>query len=116
VTPASKSVRVILFLALTLSAAPLSLAEDAGSPDLNDSKPKNSAAARALIIHRPALSPAWGRVIQYRKEQLSDPKGNHKETLHEFVLQDDAGIVRIAVFHENGAGDGYWEISQWDQP
>jgi len=62
------------------------------------------------------LSPSWGRVIQYRREQAGDASGNHKETLHEFVLQDDAGIVRVAVFHENGAADGYWEIWLWDQP
>jgi hypothetical protein len=80
----------------------------------NLKEPQNN--SKALVLHKPRLSPSWGKVIQYRKEQILVLSEKNKETLHEFVLQDADGIVRIAVFHENSSGDGYWEVWVWDQP
>jgi len=71
---------------------------------------------KGLEVHRPLLSPAWGRLIQYKKEQILALSEKNRETLHEFVLQDDQGIVRVAIFHESASGEGYWEVYVWDQP
>ncbi len=40
----------------------------------------------------------------------------NRETLYEFVFQDDKGVVRTAVYHENASGEGYWEVTVWDLP
>lgn len=72
--------------------------------------------AKALVVHKPKPSPAWGRVIQYRRMENFVLADNQRETLYEFVFQDDAGIVRTATYHENTSGDGYWEVWVWDQP
>jgi hypothetical protein len=60
--------------------------------------------------------PAWGRLVQYRKDQIFALAEDKRETLHEFVFQDDQGIVRTAVYHETASGTGYWEVWVWDQP
>ncbi len=70
----------------------------------------------ALVIHKPKPSPAWGKVIQYHREQVTSLSDKEQETLHQFVFQDDNGIIRTAIFHENASGDGYWEVWVWDQP
>ena len=69
-----------------------------------------------MTVHKPMPDPAWGRVIQYRMERIPALSNKSKETLHEFLFQDEQGIVRTAVFHENASGDGYWEVWVWDQP
>jgi hypothetical protein len=61
-------------------------------------------------------SPAWGKVVQYKREQIPALMGKDPETLYEFVMQDEDGIIRVATFHENSSGDGYWEVWVWDQP
>jgi hypothetical protein len=79
-------------------------------------KPLNNPnGAKALILHKPMPSPSWGKVIQYHREQILALSEKNRETLHEFVFQDEDGIVRTATFHENSAGDGYWEVWVWDQ-
>jgi hypothetical protein len=70
---------------------------------------------KALIIHKPMPSPSWGKVIQYHREQIFALTDKNRETLHEFLFQDDEGVVRTAVFHENADGGGYWEVWVWDQ-
>jgi hypothetical protein len=64
----------------------------------------------AITIHKPQTDPAWGKVIQYHRETAN------RETLHEFLFQDDQGVVRTAIFHESTSGAGYWEVWIWDQP
>lgn len=76
----------------------------------------SSGAAKALVIHKPMPSPSWGRVIQYHREENFVLSDKNREILHEFLFQDDNGIVRTAIFHENTSGDGYWEVLVWDQP
>jgi len=39
-----------------------------------------------------------------------------KETIHEFLLQDSEGILRVAFYHEPEAGGAYWVVWIWDQP
>ena len=73
-------------------------------------------ASRALMIHRPRPSPAWGKVIQYHRQEVLPLSDKNRETLHEFLFQDDDGVVRTATFHESASGDGYWEVYVWDQP
>ncbi|HUO57395.1 MAG TPA: hypothetical protein VMV05_04370 [bacterium] len=73
-------------------------------------------ALRVLEIHKPMPNPAWGKVIQYHRSQIFALAEKNQETLHEFVFQDDDGIVRTATFHETASGDGYWEVWIWDQP
>lgn len=82
------------------------------------SKPVNQTigTTKALVVHKPMPSPSWGRVIQYHKVENFVLSDNNRETLYEFLFQDDAGIVRTAVYHENPSGDGYWEVEVWDQP
>jgi hypothetical protein len=72
--------------------------------------------SKALILHKPKPSPAWGKVIQYHQEKVIALSDKDNETLHEFLFQDENGIIRTAIFHENASGDGYWEIWVWDQP
>jgi hypothetical protein len=71
---------------------------------------------KALIVHKPLIPPAWGHVIQYHRQENFVLSDNNRETLHEFVLQDDSGVVRTAIYHENPSGEGYWEVMVWDQP
>jgi len=82
------------------------------------SKPVNQTVgtAKALLVHKPMPSPAWGRVIQYHKVENFVLADKNRETLYEFLFQDDAGIVRTATYHESPSGDGYWEVEVWDQP
>jgi hypothetical protein len=72
--------------------------------------------SKAIVLHKPKPSPAWGKVIQYRQEKVTALSDKDSETLHEFVFQDADGIIRTAIFHENASGDGYWEVWVWDQP
>jgi len=92
--------------------------EPASSPTPASSKPVNQTigTAKALVIHKPMPSPSWGHVIQYHKVENYVLSENNRETLYEFLFQDDSGIVRTAVYHESPSGDGYWEVDVWDQP
>lgn len=76
---------------------------------------RSSKAAKALVIHKPMPSPSWGKVVQYHRSQILALSPDNIETLHEFLFQDEDGIVRTAVFHESSSGDGYWEVWTWDQ-
>jgi hypothetical protein len=78
--------------------------------------PANVNNSKALAIHKPLLNPSWGKVAQYRREQNFTLTDKSWETLHEFVMQDDNGIVRIATYHESASGEGYWEVWVWDRP
>jgi hypothetical protein len=69
-----------------------------------------------LNIHHKMLDPAWGRVVQYRKYEVKAYSEKERETLHEFVLQDTDNVVRVATYHENAKGEGYWEVWVWDLP
>ena len=84
------------------------------TPDKPDFS-NNPDPSKALVIHKPKPSPAWGKVIQYHREKVLALSDQDSETLHEFIFQDDKGIVRTAIFHENASGDGYWEVWVWDQ-
>lgn len=75
-----------------------------------------SGSSKALLIHKPMPDPAWGRLVQYRKDQIFALSEEQRETLYEFVFQDDRGIIRTAVYHEGSNGSGYWEVMVWDQP
>lgn len=76
----------------------------------------NPSSARALVVHKPMPNPAWGKVVQYHREEIFALSEKNREILHEFVFQDDQGIIRTAIYHENASGDGYWEVTVWDQP
>jgi hypothetical protein len=79
-------------------------------------KPLNNPnGTKALIIHKPMPSPSWGKVVQYHQDQIFALSEKNREILHEFVFQDEDGIIRTATFHENSSGDGYWEVWVWDQ-
>ncbi len=71
---------------------------------------------KTLIIHKPQSDPSWGKVIQYHRELSGGPNDKTREILHEFLFQDNEGVVRTAIFHEDSSGDGYWEVWVWDQP
>lgn len=90
------------------------------TPKVNSAQANNinrsSSTIKALVVHKPMPSPSWGRVIQYHREENFVLSDKNRETLHEFLFQDDAGVVRTAVYHENASGDGYWEVWVWDQP
>jgi hypothetical protein len=96
----------------TTQAAPTPKANSDNTPKTGGGQ----SSTKALEIHKPMLSPAWGKVIQYRKEVLNPNSDKNRETLYEFVLQDDQGIIRTATYHESASGDGYWEVLVWDQP
>ena len=76
---------------------------------------KNNNYSNALIIHKPATDPSWGKIIQYKREQITSLSTKGKETVYEFVFQDDQGVIRTTIYHENDSGDGYWEVLVWDQ-
>jgi hypothetical protein len=70
---------------------------------------------KLLEIHKPMIPTAWGRVLQYKKEVNFALASHNQETLYEFVLQNNDGIIRTATYHETPDGDGYWEVYVWDQ-
>lgn len=92
----------------TPTPTPPKRASEKPGKGMNNSQP--------LYIHKPKPSPSWGKVIQYRREEILALSENNRETLHEFLFQDDDGVVRTATFHEGASGDGYWEVWVWDQP
>jgi hypothetical protein len=77
---------------------------------------KTMGSVKVLEIHKPMPPPGWGKVIQYRKDQIFAFSEKNQETLYEFIFQDEENVIRTAVFHENAAGEGYWEVLIWDQP
>jgi hypothetical protein len=77
--------------------------------------PKKSDSSKVIIIHKPMPSPSWGKVIQYHREISQSPSEKNREIMHEFLFQDDQGVIRTAIYHENASGDGYWEVWVWDQ-
>jgi hypothetical protein len=92
----------------TLTPAPKT-----ASPAARSSKSETN--GKVLVIHKPMPSPSWGKVIQYHRDQIFALTDKNREVLHEFLFQDDDGIIRTAVYHENAEGDGYWEVWVWDQ-
>jgi hypothetical protein len=82
------------------------------------SKPKTykNQNSKVIEIHKPMPSPAWGRVLQYHREKVVNFSEKNQETLHEFLFQDEEGVIRTALFHEYASGEGYWEVWIWDQP
>lgn len=106
---------------ITISDTPTPEAQPTAlpTPQPTPTKPdysNNPDSTKALVIHKPKPSPSWGKVIQYHQEKVIALSDKDSETLHEFVFQDDNGIIRTAIFHENTSGDGYWEVWIWDQP
>ena len=75
----------------------------------------NNTNSKTLILHKPATNPAWGRVVEYHKENALSTADKTPETLHVFLFQDDQAIVRTAIYHESSSGDGYWEVFVWDR-
>ena len=124
--------KLTLLLALMILSFPLSLsAQDASSStptftfpptDTPTPKPtkrtsdKESGSIQVIVVHKPKPPASWGRVIQYKREEILALTEKNRETLHEFIFQDEDGIIRTATFHENASGDGYWEVWVWDQP
>ena len=79
-------------------------------------QPKGQSYNKALIVHKPMPDPAWGKVVQYRWDQVTDPSSKAREIIYEFVFQDENGVVRVCKYHENDNGEGYWEVYLWDLP
>jgi hypothetical protein len=83
------------------------------SPSKVESMPGLS---KAIVLHKPMPPASWGRLVQYHKEQIFALSEKNRETLYEFVFQNEAGVIHTAVYHENASGNGYWEVLAWDQP
>jgi len=99
-----------LFVLSFLISAQVALADVTATPTVSTNS------SSTLIVHKPATDPSWGKVIQYQQEQAVSNIDRTRETLHKFLFQDSNGIVRVAVYHENTSGNGYWEVWVWDQP
>ena len=94
-----------------------SAASSTSTPSTSKSdRPRSQKSSGGIVIHRPQTDPAWGKVIQYHREQVGAINDKNHETLHEFLFQDDQGIVRTAIYHESTSAEGYWEVWIWDQP
>lgn len=85
------------------------------TPSAPKAPPQNGNASNVIFIHKPMPSPSWGRVVQYHRELSQSPSEKSREILHEFLFQDDQGVVRTAIYHESPNGEGYWEVWVWDQ-
>jgi len=100
-----------LFISVLLVSAQIAFADDTTAPSSASSNTSST-----IIVHKPATDPSWGKVIQYQEEKSISGIDKTNETLHKFLFQDSNGIVRVAVYHENASGNGYWEVWVWDQP
>ncbi len=114
------SLLVGLWLIVFFSLPALSLADTSATPTtgtLTASQPTTQqyGSTKLLEIHKPMIPTAWGRVIQYKKDINFVLIGHNQETLYEFVLETNDGIIRTATYHETSDGDGYWEVYVWDQ-
>jgi hypothetical protein len=98
------------------TASPVASPIPTSTPEPENKFTRSPRADHALLIHKPMPSSSWGKVIQYRREEIFALSDKNREILHEFLFQDDKGVVRTAVFHENPSGDGYWEVTVWDLP
>jgi hypothetical protein len=110
-----------LSILLVFSSPVFSLADNSATPTpsaLTASQPTTQqyGSTKLLEIHKPMIPPAWGRVIQFKKDINFVLVGHDQETLYEFVLETSDGIIRTATYHETSDGDGYWEVYVWDQP
>lgn len=94
---------------------PLPVATPTAAPTPKPRAIVNETNAKTLVLHKPATNPAWGRVVEYHKENAQSNVDKTVETQHVFLFQDDQGVVRTAIFHENTSGDGYWEVLVWDR-
>ena len=102
--------------AATLTPIPQPTSTPLPETKLIPGKPvKQPTTLKVLLIHKPMPSQTWGKVIQYHRDQIFALTDKNREILHEFLFQDEEGIVRTAVFHENTEGNGYWEVWVWDQ-
>jgi hypothetical protein len=72
----------------------------------------------SLLLHKPKIPTEWGQVIQYHRETVDTHSlfDSEKETIHEFVLQGNDGVLRVAFYHEPPSGGTYWVVWIWDQP
>ena len=103
--------------------APEATATPSPTPTLEEPSPtptplkttKSAGPEKALVVHKPMPNPAWGKVIQYHREQNFALSESNREVFHEFLFQDENGVIRTAIFHENSTGGGYWEVWVWDQ-
>ncbi len=87
---------------------------DSQTTDNSQRQVKGQTYDKALVLHKPMPDPAWGKLVQYHTENAVDASTKLKEIIYCFVFQDDKGVVRVANYHENENGDGYWEVYQWD--
>ena len=103
------------FVALTLSTFSWAQSSPTPTPGSVTATAPGYNGSKILEIHKPLIPAAWGRVLQYRKEENFVLSGRNQETLFEFVFQNDEGIVRTATYHESADGNGYWEVYVWDE-
>jgi hypothetical protein len=116
---------MILFFPLALPAQETPTAAPTGSPVPTETpspkthhpdRNKTTGSTQIIVVHKPQPLAAWGKVIQYKREEILALTEKNRETLHEFVFQDEEGIIRTATYHENASGDGFWEVWVWDLP
>jgi hypothetical protein len=105
----------IFLLILAANKLP-SFADTASSEPTESSSAHSTNTKNTIIVHKPAIDPAWGKVIQYQQEQVVSVAERTKEILYRFLFQDTHGMVRSAIYHESPDGTGYWEVTVWDQP
>jgi len=100
-------------------ALPTPVPKPVATPIPSPAPPKPARASgestKSILVHKPMPPAHWGKVVQYKKEQSFSFAEKDRETLHEFVFQDESGIIRTAIFHEGQNGDGFWEVVVWDQ-
>jgi hypothetical protein len=114
--PASSFLAALIFCgALALSTSLWADAAPTATPGSVSAAAPGYSSSKILEIHKPLIPAAWGRVLQYRKEENFVLSGRNQETLFEFVFQNDEGIVRTATYHESADGNGYWEVYVWDE-
>ena len=108
----------LLFAQDAPSFAPTTTPSPTDTPAPKTGKPrtKTSGSIQIILVHKPQPPSAWGKVIQYKREDILALSEKNRETLHEFVFQDEDGVIRTATYHENAAGEGYWEVLVWDLP
>jgi len=101
----------------TVTPTQLPIPTETSSPKAHhQDRNKTTGSTQIIVVHKPQPIAAWGKVIQYKREEILALTEKNRETIHEFVFQDEDGIIRTATYHENASGDGYWEVWVWDQP
>jgi hypothetical protein len=104
---------IFILLILTCLSQALHAQSTPNASNIQINRPSQS--FKAIFLYRPFIPHHWGTLIQYSKLLPNTPNNPSPDTVFQFVFQDKKGIIRVATYHENVKGKGFWEVAIWNE-